>query len=96
MIKHIVFFRFKEGVTDEQIDNAAANIAALKDKISVIRSMEVGRDVLKTERSFDLALVATYDSLEALNEYDVHPEHQKVKEMLAPIREAVASVDYEF
>lgn len=95
MIKHIVFFKFKADTGEEQIRDLEQSLKALPGLISEIRSFEVGRDVLRSERSFDLALVSTFDDLDALQRYNVHPDHQVVVGKVRQISEKVVAADYE-
>jgi len=94
MITHIVFFKLK----DRSPESIARTVQVLKDmegKIDELRSIEVGTDVLHTERSYDIALITKVDSLEALASYQVHPVHKKVIEHMTEVRESSVSVDFE-
>jgi hypothetical protein len=71
-------------------------LEALPAKIDVIRSMEVGINMVESARSFDLVLLSTFDSLDDLEAYRVHPDHQDLVEYIGQIREQAASVDYEY
>ena len=99
MIRHIVFFKFKESAEGrtraENMEHVRGMLLALPPVIAQIRSMEVGFDVLRGETSYDMALVADFGSLEALSEYTVHPRHKAVSDYVAKVREARAAVDYE-
>lgn len=95
MIKHIVFFKLKDS-TPELINKVKGLLLAMDGKIEVLRSIEVGVDVLRTERSYDMALVTTFDSLEDLQTYQVHPIHVEVSQFIATVRESAVAVDYEF
>ena len=94
MIKHIVFTRFENA--DEQAPIAAAMLMELKQSIPEIRSIETGRDFKHSERSFDLALIVTFDTKEDLETYDRHPEHEKARAYIKAHRTATATVDFEF
>jgi hypothetical protein len=94
MIKHIVFTKFENA--DEQAPVASDMLLALKEKIPQIRSIETGRDFMHSERSFDLALIVTFDSKEDLRIYDHHPEHEKARAYIKSHRIASATVDFEF
>lgn len=96
MIKHVVFFKFKPEASDAERRSALDELRALPDKIDVIREFEVGEDVLHSPRSWDAALVATYDDLEALQKYQRHDDHVPVVMKLQAICDAIGSVDYEF
>ena len=94
MLTHIVCWKYK---TETTADERAEHIAKLKNLPNVIKnilSFNVGADVLHLERSFDTGLVATYTDRKALENYNVHPEHQKVAAMGKQIAERVVSVDF--
>jgi hypothetical protein len=94
MIKHVVFFKFKP---DTSVDDRDAGIAALKalpGKIDLIRTFELGEDVLRSPRSWDLVLIATYDDIESLKIYSDHPDHVLVVALLKSLCETIGSVDY--
>ena len=94
MIKHIVFTKFRD--PDESVPAAIAMFADLPGKIPEIRSIETGRDVMHSERNFDMALIVTFDDLEALKRYDSHPAHQEIRAYIKARRTASATVDFEF
>jgi hypothetical protein len=94
MITHIVFFKLKDR-SPENIEKARAMMASLDGKIPQLRHFEVGADILHTDRSYDLALVAKFDSLEDLNAYQIHHVHQEVVKYMMSVRESAAAVDYE-
>ena len=50
---------------------------------------------LKGIRQKNIALTATFDSMEDLETYRVHPEHVKVAEHIKEASIRIASVDYE-
>lgn len=94
MIKHIVLFKLKDR-SAESVARAAQKLRDLEGKIDVLLSIEVGTDVLHSERSFDIALTTTFRDLEALQAYQVHPEHKKVIEYMNEAKDTSISVDYE-
>ena len=96
MIRHVVFLKFKPEADQARRRAALGALRALPDKIDVIRSFEVGEDVLHIERSWDAVLIATYDDLEALQKYTRHDDHVEVAVKLREICDAVGSVDFEF
>lgn len=100
MIKHIVFFRLKEGENPEEKDirlnELKTMIEALHDKIDVIVSIETGINISGRDVAYDLALVSEFRSAKDLAIYNSHPEHQKVVDFLKNIKKDVAVVDYEF
>ena len=94
MITHIVLFKLVNRAP-ENIDKARAVLASLAGKIPQLRHFEVGADILRTDRSYDLALVAKFDSLEDMHAYQFHPVHQQVVKYMMSVRESAVAVDYE-
>ena len=95
MIRHVVFFKFKPESAAHRTE-VLDQLRALPDKIGVIRSFEVGEDVLHSARSWDAVLIAAYDDLQALDIYTRHDDHVEVALKLREICDAVASVDFEY
>ena len=92
MLTHIVLFKLKDRAV---IDEARERLAALDSQIDELRSLEVGIDVVQGERSFDIALVATFDDLAGLEAYRVHPKHVEVANYIKAESSAVVSADYD-
>ena len=94
MFTHIVFFKLKER-TPEVVAKTKEVLLNMEGKIPQLKSIEVGADVLHTERSYDIALVTRFDSLDDMNAYQVHPVHQEVIAYMSTVRESSVAVDYE-
>ena len=95
-IRHIVMFRFKAETTEDEREAFLAMLRELPLRIPEIIDFEAGRDCMRLPRSFDLALVASYADLAALDRYTKHEAHLPVIERSREICEQVASVDYEY
>ncbi|SES98594.1 Dabb family protein [Paenibacillus sp. NFR01] len=94
MIKHIVFFKLKDR-SPEQVATTAAVLRSMEGKIPQLISLEVGTDILHSERSFDIALVSVVASLEDLQAYQVHPVHKEIIVHINEVKELSVAVDYE-
>jgi hypothetical protein len=94
MITHIVLFKLKDN-SEESVARTAAVLRDMEGKIDELKYIEVGIDVLHSERSYDISLTTKFESMAALEAYQVHPVHKKVIEYMMQVREASASVDYE-
>ncbi len=94
MLTHIVCWKYKSEITEEQRKEHIAKLKNLPNVIPHILSFNVGSDILHLERSFDTGLVAVYPDIEALNFYTDHAEHQKVAALGKEIAERVVSVDF--
>lgn len=94
-IVHLVCWKYKPETDAAVRDEHIAGLRALPGIIPEIIEFEVGTDVLHLDRSFDTGLYSRFRDLAALDEYTVHPEHQKVAAMGKQIAEKVVSVDFE-
>jgi len=95
MLTHIVCWKYKEEITEEQRRDHIAKLRSLPNLIDNIESFEVGADILHLERSFDTGLVAKFEGRAALYAYTDHPEHQKVVALGKQLAERAVSVDFE-
>jgi hypothetical protein len=95
MITHIVFFKLSEP-TPEAITTVQEKLLSMQGKIPLLRQLEAGVDFIRSERSFDVALLTKFDSREDLQAYQVHPYHAgEVVPLMKSVCSAIASVDYE-
>jgi hypothetical protein len=63
--------------------------------IDLLRSLEVGVDVIRSERSYDIALTTRFDSLEDLQAYQIHPYHAgNVVPHMKAVCTSIVAVDY--
>lgn len=94
MITHIVFFKLADP-TAANIEATREKLESMRGKIDELRHLEVGVDLIRSERSYDLALVTRFDSLEALQAYQVHPYHAgEVVPHMKSVCSSVVAVDY--
>ena len=94
MLMHIVLFKLKDR-RPEKVVKAREKLLRLAGRVPQLRSLEVGVDLIHAERSYDLALLATFDSLSDMQAYQVHPNHIEVGEYMRGVYETIVSVDYE-
>lgn len=94
MITHVVLLDV-DGPDGAATQRILAGLQGLPDRIDCIREWDVGADVLQSERSYDLALVATFDDLDALEEYRMHPAHQEVVAVMRESGAITVVVDFE-
>lgn len=94
MLTHIVCWKYKPEVTEEQRRDHIDKLRALPDAIPDIVSFSVGADILHLDRSFDTGLVVVFPSRESLDIYTDHPVHQEVAALGRSIAEKAVSVDF--
>lgn len=99
MIKHIVMFKLKDTAEGQnKAENAKklkAILESLKEKIPVVRRLEVGINIGKSASASDIVLYSEFDDMQALEVYRGHPEHKKAVDFIAKVCSERQSVDYE-
>jgi hypothetical protein len=94
MITHIVLFKLTEP-TSENLAVTQAKLLSMDKEIPLLRHLEAGIDVIRSERSYDIALVTKFDSLEDLQAYQVHPYHADViVTHMKSVCSSIVAVDY--
>ena len=94
MLVHIVMFAFKEENKESNLARVKEMLEALPVKIESLKGMEVGIDISKSERSFDLVLTSTFDDQAGLSAYAVHPAHLEVVYVIKEVTSMSKVVDY--
>ena len=102
MVKHIVLFKLKETLSQEEklkvMNDFKAAIEALPAKIGLITSIRhifVGLNANSAEK-WDICLDSEFDTLADVNAYAVHPDHVAAAGLLKEVKADRACVDYEF
>lgn len=98
MIRHIVTWKLKAEEPQAKAESASiikAELEALVPVIDELIALDVHANSAYFDVNWDVVLIADYESVAALDAYQVHPAHQKAA---AIVREHVAgraSVDFE-
>lgn len=96
MIKHIVLFKFKAGASEARLGELEKRLSALPAQIPEIRSYEFGLDVVRSERSYDFALISAFEDLESLKRYQDHPAHQEVLSIVKELFGQIIAADFTY
>lgn len=92
MLTHVVFFKLFDLADAAEVRDRGL---AMREKVPPIRHLEIGVDVVRSERSWDVCLLARFDDRAGLDAYLAHPDHVAFAAWLAPRRERSCVVDYE-
>ena len=99
MIEHVVMWKFADSAEgksrEENMQIVRERLLALPAVISEIKFMQIGRDVSRTDMSYDMMLVTRFESLDALHTYKVHPAHVEVASYVAKVKTARVVLDCE-
>ena len=94
MLHHIVMIKYKPETPAGIAQQFCDAVMALEGVVPEIVSVTIGRDVLKSARSWDLALHVVLGSIDDLSNYQTHPAHQLALEHNNPWVAEVAAVDF--
>jgi hypothetical protein len=95
MLEHIVLAKFKAGVKGEQIAELRKMLAALPATIPEIKRYKFGEDV-RPEKTFDFALVSTFENEGAVKGYLDHPKHIIVAKYIRILAASLQIMDFEY
>ena len=99
MIRHIVFWKLKEGVTGQARDEALRKIKegfeAMQGQIPGLRHIEIGIPFSTGPESADFSLYSEFDSREALEGYATHPLHVAMVAIVREVRSERRVSDYD-
>lgn len=98
MIKHIVMWKLKDHA--EGADRAT-NARKMKEQLEAcagivpgILKLEVGLAEPGLEATYDVVLYSEFESKEALDAYQSHPQHAALKPFFGAVRDARQCMDY--
>ncbi len=93
MIKHVVCFKLNEG---ESAEKAKEVLMSMKGNVPMIKEIEVGIDLLHSERSYDVYLSVVLEDMKVLEDYQNHPYHcDVVKTHMHKVRKSSVAIDFE-
>ena len=94
MLKHVVIIKFKAGVGEAEVKDLEGRFAALPGRIPEIREYIFGPDVVRSERSYDFALVSAFEDVDSLKRYQVHPDHVALVGRIRELADSILAVDF--
>ena len=96
MIKHTVFFRFREDAPERQKQDLLAEYARFPNIFPTMRNFSIGRNTSERDQTFEYAFSVEFASEEALKSYLASAAHEEhVVQRFRPIVSARAIVSYE-
>jgi hypothetical protein len=95
MIRHTVLFKFKPEFPPAEKQAWIAGLNRMTGNIPGMLSLTHGPDLLGTERSFDYAIVADFQTVEDIAVYNTHPLHEPLKAFSFPNSQQILSVDFD-
>jgi hypothetical protein len=95
MLIHLVSFKYKADIGEDARADHRRRLAGLAGLEGVI-DLKVGRDVVRSPRSYDTGLLVVFPDRAALDAYQKNPQHVPVAQFGAGLAEHVVAVDFEY
>lgn len=100
MINHVVLLKLNDFESEDLKAVVRSKITkallSLKDKIEVLKYIQVGQNYELITSSYDIYLTTHFESFSDLEIYRIHPEHLKVVDLIKMHVNSRAVVDFEF
>ncbi|KAI3459185.1 hypothetical protein Pfo_015848 [Paulownia fortunei] len=95
-VKHMLLAKFKDGISEQQIEECIKQYANLVNLIPSMKSFRWGKDVSieNLHQGFTHVFESTFESTQGIAEYLAHPHHLQYGYILRPMLENVITVDY--
>lgn len=94
MLQHYVFIKYVADTPAGHVDEFCSRLLGLRSVIAEIKHMEIGRDILRDQRSWDLILIMRFESVEELRAYQQHSAHQQLMQFNQPFVAEIGAVDF--
>ena len=96
VLRHVVFFKFKDSANPQQVKEVEDAFRALPSKINFIRGFEWGTNVSpeNLNQGYTHCFFLTFDSDKDRDAYLVHPAHKEFGQLLGPVLDKVTVIDY--
>lgn len=97
-IRHVVTWKLAAEDPAERAAQAAEvarRLNALDGVVPQLRSISAGANAAYPDVNWDVTLVADFDSVAAIEEYQVHPAHEEVATYIRSVVASRVAVDFE-
>jgi hypothetical protein len=95
MVEHLVWFKLKDNVPEDEIAAMLDGLRALKGQIDGIEHLACGVDFSGRSAGYQIGLVVRFTSRAALEAYGPHPVHQAFVERFRGLWDDVRALDFE-
>lgn len=97
-IRHVVAWKLAAEDPETRAEHAAEIVRRLDALVGVvpsIRALSAGANVAYPDGNSDVAIVADFDDLQGLEDYQVHPAHQEIVGYVRSVVAGRMAVDFE-
>ncbi|MDB6052636.1 MAG: Stress responsive Barrel Domain-containing protein [Verrucomicrobiales bacterium] len=96
-VKHIALIKFKELITQTQIDDLFSTLLEISENIEGIEDYVSGQNTSpeNLNQGYTHGFVMTFHDVAARDKYLTHPEHEKFKSAALPLVDTVLVFDFD-
>jgi len=96
-VKHIALVRFKEGTSNEQIDELFDALLDVTENVEGVEDYVSGPNTSpeNLNKGFTHGFVITFQDAATRDAYLTHPDHEQFKSKFVPLIDDIAVVDFE-
>ncbi|MES2865823.1 MULTISPECIES: Dabb family protein [Microbacterium] len=98
MLRHVVSWKLASEDAVERAEQAAEvarRLNALGGVVPQLRSISAGANSVYPDANWDVTLIADFDSVEALEQYVVHPAHEEAAVYIRSVVASRVAVDFQ-
>jgi hypothetical protein len=95
VVTHIAIYRWKNGTSDHDIEQALADVRLLKEKVDGLLDIRCGKNFSRWNEGYTHAIVVMGRDQASLDAYRSHPDHEAVAKRIEAMEEAGIGIDFE-
>ncbi|MBR74066.1 MAG: hypothetical protein CL872_07025 [Dehalococcoidaceae bacterium] len=97
MRRHVYNFKFKEGTSEEKIQEIIDAFQAEYNANEGMTHFSIGQNISESKRPkrFDWIMTMDFVNYKSFREYEDSPKHHDIKNLLHPVLEDIMGTDYD-
>lgn len=94
MFVHIALFKWKDGVTRDEVAATLKAVEALQDKIAGVVEISTGQNTSRYSEGYTDVVLVRAETQEAIENYRRHPDHVVMAKKIEAMEERGVGVDF--
>ena|SRR5258708_32822782 len=92
---HVALYKWKESVSQEQIDQALSEVESLAMKVPGIIEINTGINTSKYSKGYSHIILVRGENQASIDAYRNHPDHARVAKTIDTMEESGIGVDFQ-
>lgn len=94
MFVHIALFKWRQGVTRDEVAAALKEVGALQEKIPGVVEISTGQNSSRYSEGYTDVVLVRAETQEAIDNYRLHPDHAAVAKKIEAMEASGVGVDF--